>query len=64
MSLIAQSLSGCIKACKIAKNGVENPAIQAFCRTIPHPAIRAACWSVQFATKVGCEGFCYAFFSG
>merc|ERR1711874_407736 len=34
-------------------------AIQAFCRVIPHPAVRAACWAVQFAGPVICRGFCY-----
>lgn len=34
-------------------------SMQAFCRTIPYPQVRAACWAVQFASIPACSGFCY-----
>uniref|UniRef100_A0A7M5WJ28 Cnidarian restricted protein n=1 Tax=Clytia hemisphaerica TaxID=252671 RepID=A0A7M5WJ28_9CNID len=52
-----KSLSACLAAC--AEGTV---AIQAFCRSVPVPAIRAACWAVQFAGPVVCDGFCYMYF--
>lgn len=48
--MCAQCLSACVSG---------TAAIQAFCPTIPIPQIRAACWAVQFAGPVVCQGFCY-----
>lgn len=47
----------CLRACR---GGAASR--QAFCRTIPHPAIRAACWGVVFASYAGCAGFCYWYY--
>lgn len=59
----AQSLSRCVQACNYARAGLANSRLQAFCRAIPHPATRAACWSAQFASRVNCNGFCFRFFA-
>lgn len=47
-------LSRCLSACN---KGTK--AIQAFCRTVPLPQIRAICWGYQFAGPTACRGFCY-----
>lgn len=51
----------CTAACR---TGVR--AMQAFCRVVPHPAVRAACWAVTHyagTTSVAmCTGFCYNYF--
>lgn len=50
-------LSRCLSACN---KGTK--AIQAFCRTVPLPQIRAICWGYQFAGPTACRGFCYWYF--
>ena len=50
-------LRSCLLACSEG-----TAAIQAFCRTIPLPRVRAACWAVQFAGVAACDGFCYLYF--
>lgn len=32
---------------------------EAFCRVVPHPPTRAACWGTWFLGQVGCQGWCY-----
>ena len=51
------NLQACLAAC-----AEGTAAIQAFCRTIPLPRVRAACWAVQFASVPACNGFCYLYF--
>lgn len=54
---VAGSLPACLAACARGTT-----AIQAFCRTIPAPQVRAPCWAVQFAGPAACNGFCYLYF--
>lgn len=66
LSLQAQNLNTCLRACQFAKNGVENKSLQTFCRNtrlIPHPLIRKACWAASLGSQVNCNGFCYNYFS-
>ncbi|CAF2744155.1 unnamed protein product [Rotaria sp. Silwood2] len=55
------SLSQCMTACRA---GVT--AMEAFCRLIPHPAIRAGCWAISLyagtPSVAMCTGFCYNYF--
>jgi hypothetical protein len=46
--------AACLKAC--AKGGA---ALLAFCRTLPDPRLRAACYALDFVGVVACEGWCY-----
>ncbi len=47
----------CENACKA---GIV--AIEAFCRVVPDPRVRAACWAARFSTPV-CIGFCKWYFT-
>ena len=51
------SLSRCLRSCASG-----TAAIQAFCRSVWDPRVRAACWAVQFASYPACAGFCYWYF--
>lgn len=55
---LAANLATCLSACSAGPRAVE-----AFCRVIPHPVIRAACWGVVHAGRPACEGFCYWYFT-
>lgn len=46
----------CLDACQ---KGIE--AIEAFCRAIPDPRIRAACWGARFSLNA-CIGVCYWYY--
>lgn len=46
----------CLKACKAGIEAIEN-----FCRSLPDPEVRAACWAARFNTLT-CIGFCYWYF--
>lgn len=53
----AASYAQCAAACRA---GVS--AMEAFCRCVPHPAVRALCWGVTHyagtASVAMCTGFC------
>lgn len=51
-------LAACLNACAQGTS-----AIQSFCRALPLPQVRAACWAVQFAGPAACSGFCYWYFT-
>lgn len=55
----AQGLSsGQLPQCLVACRGGYAARMQ-FCRAIPHPYVRAACWSIGFVSVVACNGWCY-----
>jgi hypothetical protein len=62
VSIQAQNRAQCMAACNFAQAGIANVALQNFCRIIPSPHVKAACWAVQFGSMVACNGFCYAYF--
>ena len=43
----------CIAGCE---GGTD--AIQAFCRLLPNPALKAGCWAASYAGKQVCKGWC------
>lgn len=47
----------CTQACRAGTAGW-----QAFCRTLPDPRLRFACWGMQFASFVACSNWCYWYF--
>lgn len=51
------NLPTCLDAC--SRGGV---VIENFCRSIPHPAVKAACWAARYAGTTACMGFCYWYF--
>jgi hypothetical protein len=51
------NITWCINACRAGTASRET-----FCRAIPQPHIRAACWAVVMASLVACEGFCYNYY--
>lgn len=51
---LSGTLNSCLRACSRGQS-----AIEAFCRTIPLPQIRIACWANRYSA-VACSGFCYA----
>lgn len=51
------TLSRCLNACSQGER-----AINAFCLTIPHPYVKAACWAVSLADYPVCAGFCYNYY--
>ena len=53
-----QTLAQCLAACNAGPR-----AIEAFCRVIPHAAIRLACWGVVYGGPVACSGFCYWYYT-
>lgn len=53
----AATLNSCLSACSKGTS-----AIQAFCRSIRDPRIKAGCWAVQFASRPACNGFCYLWY--
>lgn len=53
-----QTLAQCLAACQAGPRSIE-----AFCRVIPHPVIRGACWAVVYAGPVACSGFCYWYYT-
>ena len=48
------NLNECLNSCTIGGEGMRN-----FCRGIPDPRLRAACWGLEFASEVACKGWCY-----
>ena len=50
------SKAACLRACGSAQN------MAAFCRKIPHPATRGACWGVYLLCGAPCQGFCHWYF--
>jgi hypothetical protein len=57
ISDVAENRAACVAACASGPTATE-----AFCRVVPHPTVRAACWGVVFAGKAACAGFCYWYF--
>ena len=51
------TLGRCLNACAQGEK-----AINAFCRTVPHPYVKAACWTVSLADYPVCAGFCYNYY--
>lgn len=51
---LAGDLPQCIAACKAGPDSIE-----AFCRSLPDPRLRAGCWAVVLAGEVACMGWCY-----
>jgi hypothetical protein len=51
---LAGDLPQCIAACKAGPDSIE-----AFCRSLPDPRLRAGCWAVVLAGEVACTGWCY-----
>ena len=49
-----------LQQCQLAcKSGSE--AVRDFCRSIPDPRIRGACWAYEFAVLPACLGFCFLY---
>lgn len=53
-----QTLSQCLTACTLG-----TAAIEAFCRIILNPVIRAACWGVVNQGPQACANFCHWYFT-
>jgi hypothetical protein len=51
-----ESKQQCLSACR---EGIT--AIEAFCRTVPDPRVRTACWAARFSLNA-CTGFCHWYF--
>jgi hypothetical protein len=52
------NLASCLRACDGGSK-----TMQQFCRGVPHPAARAACWAVSLVIcNAACKGFCYAWY--
>jgi RHS repeat-associated protein len=47
-------LAQCLSACKASGEGLRQ-----FCRGLPDPRLRAACWGLEFSSEVACNGWCY-----
>jgi hypothetical protein len=43
----------CLKACE--KGGA---ALEHFCRTLPHPMLKAGCWGLMHVGKEACKNWC------
>ena len=54
----AGTLQACLAACA---GGTEE--IYEFCRSLPNPAWRAACWGLALGSETACAGWCYIKFS-
>ena len=51
-------LKRCLNAC-----AAGGKVLDAFCRSLPEPRLRAGCWGLQFVGVAACRGWCFMQFS-